>query len=403
MKFKFIAKLFDTVINATTSASSGNDLSNEMKTYYQDRLIDLAEPELVHDQFGQKRPIPQGRGKTTEFRAFTKLPKLLTALVEGVTPDGQALDTYTVTSTVKQYGGYVVLTDFIMQTAIDPMAEEALKLVASQAGRTMDTVTREIICAGTNAQYGDGSIASRALVESSTKLTVLAIRKAVRTLKRQNAPMINGSYVAIVHPDIAFDLMSDSTWVDWQKYTSPEHMYRNEIGQVAGVRFVETTEAKVIEPDDLASDSATLAVNNALGYTGAITSIAFDSGTVAADSLVGRLIAINNITAKVTANTTSTLTIESTDFGTVADDAVIYPGEGGKQGASIYCTLVIGEGAYGVTEISGGGLQTIIKQKGTGGTSDPLEQRATVGWKGAKTAEILVNEYMVRIETSATA
>ena len=317
-------QMFNTVINATTSNTTGNDLSPEMKTYYQDRLIDLVEPLLVHDQFGQKRPIPQGRGKTTEFRAFTKLPKITTQLVEGVTPDGQALDSYTVTSTVKQYGGYVCLTDFIMQTAIDPIAEEALKLIASQGARSMDTVTREIINAGTNVQYGDGSKSSRSSLTASDKLTVLAVRKAVRALKRQDAPMINGNYVAIVHPDIAFDLMSDSTWVDWQKYTSPEHMYKNEIGQIAGVRFVETTEAKIFE--------------------GA-----------------------------------------------------------GASSADVYSTLIIGEGAYGVTDISGGGLQTIIKQKGSGGTSDPLDQRATVGWKCAKTAESLVNEYMVRIETGATA
>lgn len=317
-------KMFDTVINATTSNTTGNNLSHEMKTYYQDRLIDLVDPLLVHDQFGQKRPIPQGRGKTTEFRAFTKLPKVTTALVEGVTPDGQALDSYIVTSTVKQYGGYVCLTDFIMQTAIDPMAEEALKLIASQGARSMDTVTREIINAGTNVQYGDGTKSSRSALTAADKLTVLAVRKAVRTLKRQDAPMINGNYVAIVHPDIAFDLMSDPTWVDWQKYTSPEHMYKNEIGQIAGVRFVETTEAKI-----------------------------FDGA--------------------------------------------------GASGADVYSTLIIGEGAYGVTDIAGGGLQTIIKQKGSGGTSDPLDQRATIGWKCAKTAEILVNEYMVRIETGATA
>jgi len=324
-------RLFDTVLNATTSATTGNDLSNEMKVYYQDRLIDLADPLLVHDQFGQKRPIPQGRGKTTEFRAFRKLPKIVTALVEGVTPDGQPLDTYTITSTVKQYGAYVCLTDFIMQTAIDPMAEEALKLIAQQGALSMDTVTREIINAGTNVQYGDGTVASRSAITSSTKLTVLAIRKAVRTLKRENAPMINGNYVAIVHPDTAFDLMSDPTWVDWQKYTSPEHMYKNEIGQIAGVRFVETTEAKI-----------------------------FPAGA----------------------------------YGTGADAYTTT--------IPVYSTLIIGDGAYGVTDIAGGGLQTIIKQKGSGGTADPLDQRATIGWKAAKTAEILVDEYMVRVETAAT-
>ena len=401
MDFVLSLSLFDMVLNSTNSASVGNDLSNEMKTYYQDRLIDLAEPLLVHDQFGQKRPIPQGRGKTTEFRAFKKLPKLLTPLDEGVTPDGQTLDTYIITSTVRQYGGYVCLTDFIMQTAIDPMAEEALKLIAQQGAKTMDTVTREIINAGTNVQYKDGSVAARSALTANDKLTVLAVRKAVRTLKRQDAPTINGAYVAIIHPDIAFDLMSDSTWVDWQKYTSPEHMYKNEIGQIAGVRFVETTEAKIFEAEDLASDSTTLAVNGAVSANA--TSLNFDGGTVAANALAGRKILIGGKVYNVASNTTSAITLKSGEkFSAIDDDTTIYPGEAGAAGAPVYSTLVIGEGAYGVTDIAGGGLQTIVKQKGSGGTADPLDQRATIGWKAAKTAEILVDEYMVRIETGAT-
>ena len=224
---KFDLQLLANHVNVTTDVrTSGqhyptyNDLSAEMKTFYDMTLLDYAGPQLVHDQFGQKRPVPQGRGKTTEFRAFPHLKKITTALVEGVTPDGQPLDTFTVTSTVRQYGGYVTLTDFIMATAIDPMAEEALKLIAQQGALSMDTVTREVINAGTNVQYADGTVAARSQLTRTDKLTVLAVRKAVRTLKRQNAPMINGNYVAIVHPDTAFDIMSDSTWVDWQKYTS---------------------------------------------------------------------------------------------------------------------------------------------------------------------------------------
>lgn len=403
---KFGMRLFDTVLNATTSNTLGNDLSPEMKVYYQSRLIDLAEPLLVHDQFGQKRPIPQGRGKTTEFRAFVKLPKIVNALVEGVTPDGQALDAYTITSTVKQYGGYVCLTDFIMETAIDPMAEEALKLIAQQGALSMDTVTREIINAGTNVQYADGTVTNRAALTANDKLTVLAIRKAVRTLKSQNAPMINGNYVAIVHPMVSFDLMSDPSWIDWQKYTSPEHMYRNEIGQIAGVRFVETTEAKIFQAADLTSDSATLAINGAVSANA--TTAVLDGGTFAVDELAGRKLLIDGKVYNVASNTassgTATVTLKSGEkFDAIADNTVVYPGEGGAAGADVYSTLVIGEGAYGVTDIAGGGLQTIIKQKGSGGTADPLDQRATIGWKAAKTAEILVDEYMVRIETGASA
>ena len=52
-----------------------------------------------------------------------------------------------------------------------------------------------------------------------------------------------------------------------------------------------------------------------------------------------------------------------------------------------------------MTKVEGGGLKTIIKQQGSGGTEDPLDQRSSVGWKALKTAEILVENYMVRVES----
>ena len=74
-------------------------------------------------------------------------------------------------------------------------------------------------------------------------------------------------------------------------------------------------------------------------------------------------------------------------------------------GLAVFGTLVLGAHAYGVTELEGGGLEHIVKQLGYG--DDPLNQRASVGWKGMRAAERLVEQYMVRIESvssySATA
>ena len=324
--YKLNLHAFDNVINATTSASSGNNLAPEIKTYYSDYLIDLAEAELVHDQFGQKRNIPSGNGKEIEFRQFMPLAKIQDALVEGVTPDGQALDTSALTAKVKQYGGYVIITDLLDLTSIDNVKTEATQLIGSQAGRSLDTVTREILNGGTNVQYHEAERAGRTALTETDTLTVKAIRAAVRTLKRQNARTIDGSYVGIIHPDVAYDLMSDPNWVEWQKYTSPDKMYNNEIGKIAGVRFVETTEAKIFEK------------------VGGSDTTKFD----------------------------------------------------------VYSTLIIAANAYGTTNIEGGGLQLIVKQKGSAGTADPLDQRSTIGWKATKTAERLVEDYMVRIETACS-
>ena len=402
-------KLFDFIqlfaVQTTLLNTPGNDLSPEMKTYYDMRLLDYAQANLVHDQFGQKRPIPRGSGKTIEFRSFSPLPKALVPLTEGVTPAGNQLDVKAITATVAQYGDFIVQSDVLELTALDNTILEATKLLGRQAGKTMDTITRNVLQAGTNVMYAptwSGSTEvetkSRGELDASAVLTVDLVEQVVANLRAMDAPTIDGYYVAIIHPYAAYDLMRDPDWRKPHEYVDTDNLYRGEIGQIGGVRFVQSTEAKIYRGESFDGQGGTMLVNNVSGYSGAITSIAFDGVTVEQNALVGRYININGVTAKITANTTSALTFASTNFGSIADNAVIYPGEGGKAGIAVFGSLFFGDGAYGVTEVEGGGLQTIVKQKGSAGTADPLDQRSSVGWKAIKTAEILLPEYLIRVE-----
>lgn len=320
MSFKFDYQLF--AINTTET------MPDEIKTYYDDYLIDCSSPKLVHDQFGQKRPIPAGRGKTIEFRKVSPLPVSTTPLTEGVTPESQKLTISTVEAPVQQYGGYVELSDMVVLTAIDNNLVIAAKQLGAQAGKTLDAITREVLAGGTNVQYAEGQVTQRSQLvggkpEGNHYLTVDAVRRAVRTLKKQDAEPIGDSFIGIIHPDVAYDLMSDPKWVNVKSYSDPEGIYEGEIGKIENVRFVETSEAKVFE--------------------GA-----------------------------------------------------------GSEGRDVYATLILGDNAYGTTEIEGGGLTLIVKQLGSGGASDPLDQRASVAWKATKAAVRLQEAYMVRIETTST-
>ena len=315
-----ILQLFANEVQTTGS----DGLSAEMKTFYDMTLIDEATPALVHDQFGQKRPIPAGGGKTIEFRKFVPLAKALTPLQEGVTPDGKSLEVNTVTATVNQYGDYITMSDQLELTAVDNVIVEALKLLGRQGGATLDTVVRNILHSGTNVTYcpkvsADGTetaVTSRSQLDNTCQLTVKVVQQVVAKLRAQNAPTIQGKYVAIIHPYAAYDLMRDPEWIDAHKYATPENLYEGEIGEIGGVRFVQTTEAKI-----------------------------YDGG--------------------------------------------------------VFGTLFFGDGAYGTTEVTGGGLETIVKQKGSAGTADPLDQRSSVGWKGLKTAELLIEQYLVRVESKS--
>ncbi len=314
-------------MNVNTTSDAG--MAPENKTFYDRTLIEEAGPRLVHDQFGQKRPIPRNGGTEIEFRQYARLPKALSALTEGVTPDGQKLSVSRKTARVSQYGDYVCLSDMLDMTAIDNNVLEATKAIGNQAGLTLDTITRNVLQSGTNVYYcpkSDGTQPTdRSGLDKTCVLTVDVVKKVAALMKAKNTPKIGGDYVCILHPFVAYDLMSDPAWEDMHKYCAPGEQYAGEIGRVAGVRFVETSEAAI--------------------YRG-------------------------------------------TADGCPADLAV-------------FGCLFLGANAYGVTEISGGGLQTIIKQRGSAGTADPLDQRSTVGWKATKAAEILVEPYLMRVECTS--
>ena len=238
---------------ATTMTTETGSLSAEMKTFYEKRLLDQAEPLLVQNQFGDKYPIPANNGKKIEFRKYSALPKALTALTEGVTPAGNSLTVTTVEGTVKQYGDWIQLSDMLQMTAIDNNVVQATKLLSSQAGRTLDTVTREVLAGGTNVIYApkvvDGAeteVLSRSTLTPECVLTPFVVMRAAATLEAMNTPKINGSYVLITHPYCRETLQESPGWVDVVKYKEGNNTFSGEIGKIGDVRVVTTSEAKVI-------------------------------------------------------------------------------------------------------------------------------------------------------------
>ena len=399
------------VTGEVTPYAAGEGLSAEMRTYYSDYLIDNAEPYLVHDLFAQKHKIPHG-AKTISFRKYDPLPKRTTPIAEGITPDGQNLRVSVVEATVAQYGGYVELTDLLLLSAVDNNLCMATKLLGAQAGRTLDTISREVLAGGTNVQYGENAVSARHLLVGGQEsgnhyMTVDCIRRAVRFLKSQNAEKINGSYVAIIHPDVAYDLMNDPAWKYPNQYADSTNIFEGEIGKIEGVRFVESTEAKIFHAPDLGTTQRVLYADGNVSANATVKIKGF-GGALVKDSLAGRWVLIGGRKAYIGANGSDSIELytDSTKahlFVTAyTDGQPIYPGEAGAEGRDVYATLIMGENAYGTTQLSGEGLQHIVKQLGSAGTSDPLNQRATVGWKATKVTTRLVEAFMVRIETAST-
>jgi hypothetical protein len=316
----------------------------------------------------------------------------------------------TITATVDQYGDYISTSDVLELTAFDPILDVRSELQGNQAGLTMDTITREVLVGGSNTvlapkvAVADGvttetAVTARHLLDATAKVTPKLITRAATLLKRENVPKIDGSYIAIMHPDTTQDLLNDANFVKAIQYGRPEDLYEGEIGKYAGVRVVETSEAKIFWGADLTEGSRNLTVKTAITSPAAAEIEVKEAITTAeATAMVGREIILDGEKYEVvsaTAGAAGAAKVEIDTAISIAADKVLYPGEGAAAGVAAYATLVLGAGAYGTTDVEGGGLQFIVKPKGY---ADALDLRSASGWKCLFVAERLDETRIVRLE-----
>lgn len=247
--------------NTTPFTPGSDDLSSLNKTFYDTELLDNAREKLIFAQFGRKQALPANHGRTVEFRRWRTLGRI-SQLTEGVIPTGKKLGQVAITVTLAQYGDYVTVSDLLDLHSIDDVVLGATEELGAAAGETNDLLVRNVLLGGTQIIFADayssGTYSSTPTTEAelqtalATKvcnLTPTMINKAVTQLKKSAKGLkYSGQYyVAVIHPDVAYDLRQDAAWLDAHKYASPEEIFNGEIGRMHGVRFVESNNAPVIK------------------------------------------------------------------------------------------------------------------------------------------------------------
>jgi len=216
-------------------------------------LLSRAYPHFVHAMWAQVRDLPRHAGATIKFRKYGSLSAATTALVEGVTPAGSQLSITDITSDVAQYGDYVVVTDFLDMTVIEPMKTEIAQILGDQMGDTIDQLVRDVIVAGTTIQYAS-TATTRATVAAGMVLNSAEVREAERTLQGNSAKPITrqidpgtgfntspvaAAYIGIISEDTLYDLRQDADWVPIEEYSGADgRLGPWEKGKLSDTRFV---------------------------------------------------------------------------------------------------------------------------------------------------------------------
>ena len=322
-------------------------LSDAVKRQYERRLLMRAIPRLVHGRWAMKAQL-RGYG-SLEWRKYSALSAITTALTEGATPAEQASPTITtVVATPSWYGAWLGWTDKFNLESFDGDLSWISGVLGEQAGVSADTLIRNAMTDGAGKLYS-GAASSRATLDApGDNVTYKDVLIIIATIRANSAlPAAGDRLIAIIHPHTFSSLMMDATFVNLFTRANSDGdgnpLRSGYLGTLLGIDFYESA--------------------NAREYA--------DGGVSTTD-------------------TYSMLIIGKESYGCVSMGGLV-PADVDSQGPG-YGTPPTGDGKA-VSPVS-----LIVKQLGSGGTEDPLNQRATAGWKFTEDIQILNSSWILDLE-----
>jgi len=273
-----------------------------------------------------------------------------------VTPDFDQLESEVISTTIRQYGRYVPVTDLMELLGQDPYISIITERQAQQAAEVIDLLCYKTFRNPANTIYAGGAaITSRAAVNGV--VSTADLDRAIRHLEGLDAEKLTEmlaatpdvstqplrpSYVAICHPILRYDLEALNGFVPVEQYANSSQAMDFEIGSYKGVRFLVTTQAVAFDRDG----------DNSLGAGAAGTSLVEDAS------------------------------------GSYAE---------------VYPIVIFAKDAVGTATI--GGMDSIVPKvvRPTPSGTDPLGQRGTVGYTFMHGQLILNEDWIITIETGVSA
>lgn len=326
-----------------SSPSAGDFPANHK--FYERKFLEALQPELMYDLFGDKAAIPSNNSNTIVYNKVSEFATLENSpLTEGVTPTEQTSTLSRIEASINQFGAFMTTTDRLSEESINGLTSEFTKRNGQQGARTANLVYRDGLLGGTNvrlvgAAANQDAIASGAVATTADFAFMLA---AFRLAKVKPWAMMTTGSANIGTTPIA------------ESYHC--------IVPVEAIPFIEALD-----------DGIANAFQSVEEYAGQVQAGTNEFGRY------GRFRFMYDTEASIVVNSNGTP-------------------------QKVAQCLVFGKGiedkAYKVVDLAGGNMQIITKPLGSGGTTDPLNQRATQGWKFKGGTFIIQDLYMFRYEFS---
>ena len=320
--------------------------SDKVLAVYDRMLLLRVTDNEVFDMFGQAKTVPAGSNTKKGFAYRYK--NILPATTPIAEYDGSNIKAENkivreeVEYEVAHYGDYIRFSDELDLYDFDNIRTSFLDILGDQASLTVDTIRRDVLRGGTNVIYADGAVSRLAVADDAKKIVVADLKMAALKLKNQRGrkfkKVISGTVKVGTTP-------IRSAYIG---VIAPE--VTDDLRGLTGWKNVEdyADYGKSINEDEVGSFGDFRFVES------------FNNAPVVQE-------------------------------GTDTEDY------------NIYLTLLMAENAYATTTLRGkAGIETIVKELGSSGSADPLNQHGSIGWKAITGCAILNEAWLIRMESTVS-
>ena len=227
--------------------SGTSALADQVKSAYDRNAMFALRAGGVFDQFARVKPgNVTSPGDSVSFLFWADLAPATAALAETVDVDAVALSDSLVTITPQEYGNAILTTVRVKtNTYLVSFDADASNIVNYNMVDSLERIAEAAIRSGATSTAINAS--GEASNTAGDVLTLNRLRQEVATLRKNNVAPINGdSYVAILHPDVSFDLMTATASTDWAAFAqrqAGQEWRAGQIAQAAGLSFIESSRA----------------------------------------------------------------------------------------------------------------------------------------------------------------
>lgn len=351
--------------------------------FYTKQLLDTIRydaDQYVYYRLADETPI-QDKADKLQMRRWAPLQAHTVPLTEGMPPvsDKGSVEEYTMQAF--QYGRYMEFTDKVDFAVIDPVIAHYTKEYSLVAMETFDMLARECLFGIANKYYANAARNFEALTVDSTP-NMTDLRLITLSLKKQLVkPRRNGRYHVIGSPEFFYDMISDPTVQAYMTINqTTKTMYDNgKLVPMFDMEFYETlcvpTSSEFVKdgvinkrlyrkksdgsyeymnmPNDMSGDT-----NGT--YVSKVSTWVKDARTGQDASYIPNQL-VWDVAAFSTAhksNGNDWVEFKAQHILVVGKDALVRTGLAGEGQAKVY-----------------------VKQKGSAGVLDPIDQRQSIGFK----------------------